>query len=871
MKRILIIILCIYSIATATYADNARFTASAPATVEAGEMFQVQYTVNTQDVSQQQFPSFTGLELIYGPSTSMQSSFQSINGRTTQTSSITYTFTLKAQKTGTISIPPASIQAGGRTIKSRSLTIKVVKGNQGSQNGSGTTHQDSRRPAAQQNPGRELFITASVTPLHVYEQQALILTYKVYTTAIELSLNMKLPQLDGFQIQQIPLQRKSFTQETYKGKTYNSAIWSQYLLFPQKSGTMDIPAYTFDATASFPNYDLDPFDAFFNGGGMDQVRKKVTAPKVSLRVTPLPDKPDGYSGGVGRFTLTSSINSQTVHAGDALSLKIDIQGTGNMKLISAPHIQFPADFEVYDTKTNDDFDITSDGLTGTRQFEYLAVPRHEGTYTIPAAEFIYFDVNTGGYATLITQPYTITVQKGIITGSSYTEQQDIEEINRDIRYIKTGTLTHQSLHGTDITSWKYWAIYLVCILLAIATSQACRKYSTSAAGDQHTRGRVASKAVRRRLRKAATLLQQHSQAEFYDEIMRALTGYTSDKLAIPQSQLNRDHIQAALLDRGIEQTLITKFITCLDTCEYARYAPGDTGETMETTYNNAADVIEEMENKIKKNKRLSIHTLLTLSLLVTAISQSSTLSAQTKQDADAMYEKGQYTQAMEAYTFLLQKEGDSKELYYNLGNCCYKTDDIAHAILNYERAVLLSPDDKDAQANLSLAKTKIADKVSTPREMFFVTWWKSLSTCLSSTHWLILGVIGFAFALACLVVTHFSPVTLVRRLSSWGLIIGTLLTLTANLSALTQHLLLVCCHDAIVIDPAVTIKSSPDDGSTDLFVIHAGSKVEIIDGDMSQWKQVRVDEGKQGWLHTTSIETILPENNEVNNNKNNNR
>ena len=853
------------------FADNVTFRASAPSIVEVGERFRVQYTVNSQDVSNFTYPRFEGFDVMYGPSTSQQSSFQYINGQMSQSSSYTYTFTLMATKTGTYSIPPASVVVGGQTYKSQGLSIQVVassggnRQNQQYQQGGRRQRmqEESPRPQSTAISGSDLFMTATASRTKVYEQEAILVTYKVYSLVNLTQLDGKLPTLDGFQIQEIPLPRnKEFTPENYNGRMYHSVVWSQYVLFPQKSGDLVIPSITYEGVVVQQNRAIDPIEAFFNGtGGLIEVKKKITTPKLTIHVSPLPDKPANFSGAVGSFSVSSTISAQQVKANDAVTMKINVKGTGNMKLISAPEVAFPKDFETYDAKATDNFSLNRNGLSGSKEFEYLAVPRHAGKYTIPATDFVFFDPATNSYKTVSTEPYTIEVEKGSGSSSSvesYTNnQQDVKELNKDIRYIKTGETDLHQPGDSFFGSWKFWLAYLIPLFFFLTILAIGHKQIKDNANIAKMRGRKANKIAKKRLKVAAKLLADKNQSEFYDEVMRALWGYIADKLNMPQANLNKDNINAALAQQQVDTQLTDEFIKTLNECEFARYAPGNPNENMETVYNSAVNVISKMEDNFKrvpqaKSPSATLVLVLTALLSVTSL----TVAAQTKQQADDLYAKEHYEEAAQIYESIIREQGVSTEIYYNLGNCYYKLDSVALSILNYERALMLDPSDGDTKANLALARGKTTDKVTPPSEMFFVTWWRSLTNLMSINSWLVIAFVAFVLMLASILVYAFMSNISIRKAGFYGCLFMLFVTVVANLCALSQHHAIVNRHYAIIMSPAVTVKSSPSDTSTDLFIIHEGAKVEMLDQSMKEWCEVKLEEGKVGWVPVSVFEQI---------------
>lgn len=619
MKRFYIIF-CTLFLALSAFAQDVKMTASAPSTAEVGGKFQVRFTVNTQNVSGFSAPDFKGFDVIYGPSTSTQSSFQMINGHTSQSSSVTYTYVLLAKSVGTYTIGSASAQAEGQSVRSNSVKVKVVASGQGGGNagnqqqgggyGRPQQNQQNQRPTRPTSSGgnissSDLFMTATASRTNVYEQEAILVTYKIYTLVNLTQLDGKLPTLDGFHIQEIPLPRnKEFGLEQRNGRTYRSVIWSQYVLFPQKSGKLTIPPITYEGIVTYQNTAIDPIDAFFNGnGGLVEVKKQITTPALTINVSPLPQKPAGFSGAVGQFSISSSINGTDVSTNDAITVKVDVKGSGNMKLFGTPEIAWPKDFETYDPKVTDNLQLTTSGLSGSKSFEYLAVPRHPGTYTIPAAQFTYFDTSTHTYKTISTQPYTVNVKKGKGgKGSSvnYTNnQEDVDELAKDIRFIKQNDSRYITPGDSFFGSWKYYLCYLIqliCFAVAFALSHHYLKENSNVA---KARGKKANKKAVKRLKTANQLLQRKQQNEFYDEVMRALWGYIADKFNMHQESLNKDNIQAELASRQVPQELTDQFINTLNDCEFARYAPtSDVDAQMEGVYQNAIDTISKIEEAL---------------------------------------------------------------------------------------------------------------------------------------------------------------------------------------------------------------------------------------------------------------------------------
>ena len=351
MRKVILFFILISTVIGA-WADGITFTANAPEVVVSGDQFRLSYTINSQKVRDFRAPSIQGFEVLMGPSRSTQ--YQNYNG--VVTNSITFTYILMAEKEGTYKIPGATIVADGNNYTSNSVEIKVLPPDQSSSNaGSGSSARSSRNQA---NSGKitdkELFMTATASKTNVYEQEAILLTYKVYTQVNLTALNGDIPDLKGFHTQEVELpNQKTFTLEHYNGRNYNTTIWRQLVLFPQQTGKIEIPSVTFEGTVSQMIASADPFDAFFNGGNYVNINKNIVTPKLTIDVKELPaGKPANFSGGVGEFTLSSSISTQELKTNDAVTIKLVISGTGNMKLINTPEVRFPQDFEIYDPKVD---------------------------------------------------------------------------------------------------------------------------------------------------------------------------------------------------------------------------------------------------------------------------------------------------------------------------------------------------------------------------------------------------------------------------------------------------------------------------------------------------------------------------------------
>lgn len=670
-------------------------TGSAPSHVAVGEQFRLTYTVNTQNVSDFRAGSIPNeLEVLIGPNRSMQSSYQMINGHTSSSSSITYTYIVCASKNGTYTISPAHIVVDGKTISSNSLTIKV-SGSAQSNSGSSRQHRNEEeeiRDAGSQISGSDLFIKVSANKKRVHEQEPILLTYKVYTLVGLTSLRGDMPDLKSFYTQEVDLpQQKSFSVETLNGRTYKTTTWSQYVMFPQTTGKLEIPSITFEGIVVQQNRNIDPFEAFFNGGsGYVEVKKKIQAPGIEIQVDPLPERPANFSGGVGKFNVSAQLDKTETKANDPISMRIIVSGTGNLKLIKQPVVNLPKDFDKYEPKVTDKSKLTTNGIEGSMVYDLLIVPRHQGKYEIPPVEFTYFDTAENAYKTVKSESFTLDVAKGSGAGAvNDFSGQDLQELNKDIRYIKTGSTNQHSLNDFFFGSSAYWISLCLLAVVFVSLFVIFRQRAIDNANVTKARGKKANKVATKRLKKASRLMADNKPGEFYDEVLRALWGYVGDKMNIPVEQLSHDNISMRLAEHNVDETVISQFIGALDECEFERYAPGDPKGNMNKVYEKAMTAIEKIEGSMKKRRTAAKATVLLLLLFLPLSGH-----AVTKAEADSAYIRGQYQQAIKDYEMLL-KQGASADLYYNLGNAYYRSENITRAVLNYERALLLSPGDRD--------------------------------------------------------------------------------------------------------------------------------------------------------------------------------
>lgn len=589
-------------------AANVNFTASAPNAVVMGEQFRLSFIVNAEakDLRVQEMPDF---EVLMGPSQSKSYSSSWVNGQSSSETTITFTYILMPKKVGTFNIAPATIKVNGANYTSNALAVKVLppdKANSASGAAAGSNSAPNQ-PGSQAITSDGLFIRMQVANRTVYEQEGFVVTFKLYSL-YDCGLNeVKFPEFEGFLAQEIQLpEQKQWSLENYNGRNYRTVVLKQTVLYPQRSGKLTIPAGKFEAVIRVRTQQKvrSVFDDFFDS--YQDVKKVITSTPAAITVKPLPSgKPASFSGAVGNFTMSSTISSDRVKTNEAVTIKLKISGNGNVKLIKNPEITFPNDFEIYDPKVESDIKASASGVSGSKSIEYYAIPRYAGDFEIPAIEFSYFDTKSMSYKTLKEGPYKLHVDKGVEGSTSpvvsnFGEKESLKYIGQDIRYLKINGIRFISRTDIFFGSFMYLLCYLVPALLFIVFFIIYRKQVKENANITLVRTKKANKMAVKRLKNAGKLLKANNKEAFYDEVLRALWGYLSDKLSIPQSTLTKDNIETELIKYGIDETLINEFMDILNTCEFARYAPVQSSNAMDHLYEQTVDAIGKMENTIKK-------------------------------------------------------------------------------------------------------------------------------------------------------------------------------------------------------------------------------------------------------------------------------
>lgn len=600
--------------------DDPTLTVSTKKQVVVGERFQVVFEANAEGKNFQA-PSFEGFTVVGGPFTSTSSSFSMVNGSMSHSVKCTYTFALQAYQEGTFHIGSASLTVKGNKISSAPFDIKVLPDDGshaapsggGSSSGQGQSQQNTNDP---QVSGKDLFIRVIPSKKSVYVGEQVVLTYKLYTKVPVSSLSVeRMPSYAGFWTKDVTDNNGGSLRQTTEyinGVEYTAAEIQKVVVVPQRSGTLPIDPMIIECiaqirTESNRQRSMDPFEAFFNdpffNRNIANVKKELTSQTLNLEVKSLPEngKPASFAGAVGNFNFKSDIDKTELNTNEAFTLTLTVSGTGNVELLQMPEPVFPPDFEVYDPKITMNVSNNANGLSGTKKAEYLVIPRRAGNFAVPAVEFSYFDPSKGTYQTLSSQPYEIKVEKGKggdegSSGGIYASNQEgIKYLGSDIRHIMTGNAHLKPMHAVFFGSAAYFVVLLVLLVLFVILLFALKKREQLSQDTAANRNRKADKVARGRLKSAAQFLKAKDQDKFYVEMSQALWGYIADKLGIERSKLSMDTVNETMKAKNVPDELTQQFVDTLNSCEFARFAPGSAEAKMDDLYQRGIDVISKAE------------------------------------------------------------------------------------------------------------------------------------------------------------------------------------------------------------------------------------------------------------------------------------
>lgn len=821
-------------------------------------------------------------QLVWGPQKGTSSSVSIINGKVSKSSKTSFTYILLPKKTGTFTLPAATAVVKGETISSRSITIQVVQngagqsssgsgsssgGNNSSSSGSGSS--SSRETTSS---GEDVFMRLNLSKTNVVVGEPITATLSLYQRANIVGFeNARFPSFDGFWSQETETPSNiEFHRESLGDNIYNAAVLRRYVIIPQKSGNMTIDPAEIVCLINVirPGRSSGSiFDSFF-GEEYVTVKKRVSTRAVTVKVSPLPaGAPASFSGGVGNYSITARLSKDSLKVHDAASLIVTVTGKGNVSLIEAPKLSFPPDFETYDVKTTQNTDKS--GTTGSKTFEYPFIPRSYGNFTLPPLKYSYYDVNSKKYATVSTDSLRIKVAKGNQTASTTIEpgqnqltvdRKGVKNLGEDIRFIRTKAPSFTEDKGFFVGRPLYWIILVLLSLTAFAIWLAMRKAAAMRADVRGTKNRKATKMALKRLKLAGEFMSKGLQTAFYEELHRALLGFVSDKLSMDMAEQNKENIAAALTSRGISDSLATEFTDLLDACEYARYAPSAGSEEMSAHYGKAVDVITAIDSNMKKTTSSpgAAALLIAFALMIPSLSKAEPLSYPDSlwNEGVAAYSDGRWNDAAEAWEDIYDAGIRGSELHYNLASAYFKLGETGKAILFYERALKEDPSDKDVRYNLEFARGMTQDRIEDVPEFILKTWIKKANYLFSSDLWAVLSLLFFAAALALLLLFLLGSSIGARRTGFFTGIAALLIAVFCFAAASSQRADASRKDAAIVMRPVSSVKSSPSsDSAKDLFILHEGTKVKILD-EVGLWMNIELSDGRQGWIATKDIEII---------------
>ncbi len=850
----------------------------APDVVAVNEQFNVTFIIEGEkSPSDFQWSSGDDFQLVWGPQKGSSSSIQIINGKRSSSHQTTFTYILIPKATGTFQLPVATALLSGDRISSTQASIQVVSDGASSSQSSGQNGGKSSGGGQTSSTGsgeissNDLFMRLSLSRTEVVIGEPITATLKIYQRANVVGFeNAKFPTFNGFWSQETYVPNNiEFKRESLDDKIYNTAVLRTYVLIPQQSGTITIDPAELVCLVNIrtaPSTSNSLFDSFFQDE-YRTIRKRVTTPAVKVKVNPLPaGQPASFGGGVGNFGISARLTTDNLKTHDAASLIITVSGRGNVALLEEPKVNFPPDFEVYDTKTTENTDKSNGGTSGSKSFEYPFIPRSHGDFTIEPVEYSYYDVNAGKYVTLRTEPLHVKVAKGkggdstpVTTVNSGVERKDVKSLADDIRFIFTGKPGLSGSGSFFVGSVFFWILLALMILGATSVYLAFRKVAAMRADVAGTKNRRATKMAQKRLKLAGEYLDKNLYTAFYEELHKALIGFVSDKLNMDMSEISKDNIASALTDGGVSEEQTKAFTDLLDACEFARYSPDGGNEAMRSHYDAALKVISSIDSGLKTCGK-SLRKVVTVVTLLLSLGASMNIQAK---DLDSLwtagvqaYTDGKFSDASAAWTSIEESGQKSAKLYYNLGNAWFKQGNYPKAILNYERALRLDPSYSDARYNLEFTSNFVQDKIEPVPEFILKSVARKVCYVMGSNAWAVIFLVLLAAALVMGLLFLLGSSVGKRRAGFYCGIVLLLLSAGALSFSIWQKSDSVKTDTAIVMSPVSSVKSSPSSGSSkDLFVIHEGTKVTILD-EVGTWRNISLADGRQGWIPASDIEII---------------
>ncbi|MCM1503325.1 MAG: BatD family protein [Bacteroidales bacterium] len=907
MKKLLSAII-LAAVSAAAFAQSA-LRVEAPNVVAANEQFNVTFIYEgDENISDFQWNAGDDFQLVWGPQTGRSTSIQIINGKRTKSSQVTYTYILLPKRTGTFAILPATAKVKGKEISSSAASVEVVGDNSSSGEQSGSEKAavgNSGAAATGSISDDDIFMRFTLSRDNVVVGEPVVATLKLYHRVnIAGFEDARFPTFNGFWSQEVEAPTNiEFQRESLNDRIYNAAVLRKWVIIPQQAGTINIDPAELVCLVNIrvSSGGASIFDGFFDD--YRTVRKRIYSQPARISVSALPSgAPASFGGGVGTFTMSASLSKDSLATHEAASLVVTIKGRGNVSLLGAPKVSFPPDMEVYDTKVSESIDKGTGGTVGSKTYEFPFIPRSHGDFTIPSISYSYYDINTGSYTTLTAPEINYSVAKGKdipassgAVSASSVSRSGVRNLNEDIRFIAVKKPGLVAKGDFFVFSSLFWALVAAVAVLAVLTWVSLRKMAARRADIAGTRTRKASKAAVRRLKLAGDFLKKNLYTAFYEELHKALLGYVSDKLNIAVADLSKDRISEQLASENVPAEVIEEFVGIVDACEFARYSPDAGYEAMERHYDAAVNVISSIESNMKGKKNIAgaaakgAAMALVMMLMMPAgsiaadlavpaaasVAGDVTQSGDTGMEADetaapasgnymdmlwekacTAYTDGQWEEAVSSFSAISDAGLESAALYCNIGNAYFKSGNYPYAILYFERALKLDPSYSDARYNLEIASHQIQDRIDPVPEFILAQWGRDLCYLLDSDMWAVLAIVFFALCAAMVLLFLLGATPAAKGSGFFTGIVFLLFSLSSLGFSLWQRSEYMNADSAIVTRPVASVKSSPSsEASTDLFILHEGTKVTILD-EVGAWRNISLADGRQGWMPTSDMEVI---------------
>lgn len=876
MMRRLLAFIVVFLAALAVLSAQNTLRVEAPNVVAADEQFTVTFILEGENSpSEFNWDQGNDFQLVWGPQTGRSTSVQIMNGKRTKSSQFTYTYILMPKQAGKFTLASAHAKVKGEELSSSEVTVEVVA--DASSGGSSSAQPSSGARQSSDNVASiadsDLFLKLNVDRNNVVVGEPVSATIKLYQRVnIAGFEDARFPAFNGFWSQEVAAPTNiEFKRENYDNKIYNTAVLRSYILIPQQTGTITIDPAELVCLVNIrvaSSGGASIFDGFFDD--YRTIRKRISSEVQKINVSSLPSgAPASFGGGVGDFKLKVQAGKDSLSTHEASSVVVTISGKGNVSLLGAPKVKFPADFEVYDMKVSEKMTPGSGGTSGSKIYEFPFIPRSHGDFVLEPVQYSYYDVNTGKYVTLVSDPVNISVKKGKnqeVSSSGFSvpsvNRQGVKSLGEDIRYIHTKVPVLSSKGKFFVSSSVFPVLIILILVSGLIIWLAVRRYAARQADIVGMKTRKATKMAMRRLKLADNYLKQNLYSAFYEELHKAILGFISDKLNIPVSELSKEKISETLCESGVDSGLAASLIGIIDACEFARYSPDSGNEAMQGHYKEALDVISSIDSSMKNKKNNNtVKSGLTAFLFMLSLPVISSATNDNYVDslwnrATEAYAAGEWNNALSAYRSIDKMGLESAELYCNIGSAYFKASDIPNSILYFEKALKLDPSYDDARYNLEIVSSLVQDKIDPVPEFILKSWMRSLCYIFDSDSWAVFSLIFLAVTVFSVIIFLFSSSSGVKK-AFFGLAIVFLVFSTGAFSfSVWQKNDYIRADSAIVMSPVSSVKSSPsEDVSKDLFILHEGTKVSLLDS-VGEWRNIELADGRQGWIHVSDIDII---------------